>query len=222
MPARLKCIAIKSFPAIAACVCLLSSSARGALLNPGSGPIVTAGAATFAGLTPIADETNPFVGTDAFNAVKFSGTLESTVLREPGGTLDFAYRAVAAVGGPDTIETVSVNSYTGFTTDADYVAGTGSVPFSNANRLAFAAGDTISFAYQGASGIAPGLSTDWILVKTNATNFDNFGTTNFIDGGSGTVISFEPAVAVPEPMSMTLMLAIGGSFQLLRRTRRSV
>ena len=55
-------------------------------------------------------------------------------------------------------------------------------------------GFSLSFNYAApGNGIAPGDATDWILVKTNATNFDNLGQTTMIDGATGTVTSFEPA-----------------------------
>jgi hypothetical protein len=195
--------------------CMLSGQAFATVLAPGSGATPTPGLASFAGLTPVADEVNPFVATDAFSDVHFAGTLESEVFSTPGGTLDFAYH-VTNLTGPDSILTVSVNSYSNFSTDVDYVAGTGSEAFDFANRLAFASGDTISLDYTVAP-ITPTTTADWILVATNATSFDNLGTTNVIDGGSGSVVSFEPAV--PEPMSLSLILA-GGSMLMARRPGR--
>jgi len=83
-------------------------------------------------------------------------------------------------------------------------------------------GDYITLDYSTA-GIAPGDTSDTIVVKTNATQYDQEGDTAFIDGGGVTVNSLEPAgpVVVPEPMSLGL-LAAGGVICAARRSRRPI
>lgn len=194
----------------------LSAQARATILLPHSGPTVTPGLATFAGLIQLADQTVPFTGVDVFNAVKFGGTLETKVLVAPGGTLDFAYQVNANATGPDSIHTVTVSSYTNFNTDVDWIAGTGAVTYATANRLAVANGNTISFDYTAAANaIAPGDSNDWILIKTNAISFA-LGNTSVIDGGTANVQSYQP---VPEPASISLLI-LGSGALLSRRSRR--
>jgi hypothetical protein len=198
---------------------LVSAQARATILLPHSGPTVTPGTASFAGLTAVAgaDETIPFTGLDIFNAVKFAGTLESKVYREASGTLDFAYQVNADATGPDSIHGVSVSSYSNFSTDVDWIAGTGAVTYGSADRLAAGNGDTVSFDYSaGANAIAPGDSADWILIKTNAVFFNNLGNTSLIDGGTANLQTFQP---VPEPASIGL-LVLGAGMLLPRRSRR--
>ncbi|MDP9174653.1 MAG: PEP-CTERM sorting domain-containing protein [Planctomycetota bacterium] len=195
-----------------------ATAARATMMAPGSGPVVTPGTASFSGLTLVAgaDEIVPFIGVDVFNNVKFSGTLESRVYHDPSGSLDFAYQINAAPTGPDSIHSVSISSYSTFDTNVDYIPSTGAVTYGSANRLSVAAGEIISFNYTAlANSIAPGDSTDWILVKTNAFAFNNLGDTSVIDGGTADVVSFQP---VPEPASLGLLTVCCGAL-LTRRSR---
>jgi hypothetical protein len=198
---------------------MLNTQARATMLSPGGTPVATPGAVTFAGLTLLlgADETVPFTGIDVFNNVVFSGNLESRVYKEAGGTLDFAYQATADLGQPDSIQTITTINFAHFTTDVDYIASTGIVTYSKARRLSPLSGETLSFNFTPAlNQIAPGDTTDWILVKTNALTYDNNGDTSFIDGGTGDAQSYEP---VPEPASLSLLILGSGALLSRRRSR---
>jgi hypothetical protein len=104
-------------------------------------------------------------------------------------------------------------------------SGTGG-PYSTAARSSAGDGSTITFQYEPSEGdgIAPGETSDIILVKTNASSYDEDGDASFIDGGGANIdgVLLEPAgpMVVPEPMSLGL-LAIGGVICAARRPRRA-
>lgn len=63
-----------------------------------------------------------------------------------------------------------------------------------------------------------GDTSDIVMVKTDATQYDEFGDTALIDGGGVTVNSLE---LVPAPMSLGV-LAAGGVICAARRSRRRI
>jgi len=198
---------------------LLCGHAGAAPLLPGAPAETTPGTDTFAGLTPVADESFTITAYDQSSNPRFTATVESRVLEEPSGTLDFAYQVTndVSVGEPDSIEFVTLTNYSKFTTDADFVAGTGNVAYKDIQRASAVGGFQISMDYSPvANNIANGDSTDWVLIKTNATSYDNNGTTNLQDGATASVASFEP---VPEPISLGI-LAVGGAVMLANRPGR--
>jgi len=92
------------------------------------------------------------------------------------------------------------------------------------NLSSLESGGTISLDYSTEGGIAPGDTSDIVLVKTNASSYDEWGGASFSDDGSADIWAFEPAgapVAVPEPMSLGL-LALGGVICAARRPRRRI
>jgi len=202
---------------------LTASSARAQLtpLPPGGPDITTPGAGgiVLSADTPVAPPlTLPFIGTNALSQVVFTGTLTSQVFSDPlTGGLDFTYQ-VTNTGGPDSMHTISLTSYSGYPTNIDYVTGSGQVTYDFVNRIAPLAGFSINADYsQPTSAIAPGLTTDIIIVQTPATSFDTNGITNVIDGGTARVESYEPA-PIPEPASLSL-LAVGAGALIGRRRR---
>lgn len=205
-------------------VAFSNSLASASILVPGSGPTATPGTATLSGLTPVATETVPY----ASGSNTYAGDLISTVYLDSGtGDYDFGYQDVAFSGGTytDAIHTITVDSYTNgagyFTTDVDYVTDAGEIPYATASRPAFGPGDEISLDFVGGSleGIAPGDTSDLILVKTNAANYDPWGLTNFIDDTGATINTYEPAPGVvPEPASAAIA-AFGFCALALRRRK---
>jgi len=191
---------------------LFTSSGNSAIITPGGPAQSTPGAGTFAGLTPVelanntpADETYTVTAYDTSNNARYTAQIQSEVLRDPSGTLDFAYQVTnLSTPEPDAIHTVSLTSYRNFTTDVDYVSSTGAVTYDTVQRMAPGNGITLTFDYTpAANAIATGDSTDWIIIKTNATHFDNLGTVTTIDGATATVPAFE--ATVPEPASVGLL-----------------
>ena len=214
---------------LGACSLFLSAYTEAAVITPGAPSQSTPGNFTFAGLTQVdlpgpgnvpADETFTVTAYDTSGNARYTAAVESKVLLDPSGYLDFAYQVtnLGNTGLPDSLHTVSVTSYRGYTTNVDYVSGTGQVTYDTVDRLAVAQGVTLTFDYTPvANNIASGDATDWILIKTNATSFDNNGTTQLIDGATASVESFKP---VPEPVSLGF-LASAGLLLVARPVRRN-
>jgi hypothetical protein len=203
--------------------CFLFCERAGAVVfAPGGLAEPTPGTITFAGLTPLADETFSVTGYDQSvpPVARYTATVESKVLREPGtGILDFAYQVTntSPLSQPDSLHTVSVTGYRNYTTDVDYVTGTGAVTYDTVQRKAPFGGIAVSMDYTPvANAIAAGDATDWIIIRTNATSFDNNGSTSLIDGATASVVSYEP---VPEPVSIGVFV-LGAAAMLSRRWRR--
>lgn len=155
----------------------------------------------------IADPVIPFVGTDVFGDVVFTGTLQARVVREDvSGTLDFYFRIFNDPTSLDSIERLSTTSYGSFLTDVDWrIDGLGTVGPSDANRSS--SGSRVSFNFNDPldPGIDPGEGSRFFFIKTNATTFGP-GSTVLIDGGIAAVQTFAPAVTpVPEPSTLLLL-----------------
>jgi hypothetical protein len=155
-----------------------------------------------------------------------SGTIVSAVYREAGGTLDFYYQVNDGASSTSSIAREADTSYMGWTTDVNYrtdgssLTGGGFVngtlpPLGGDRDIP---GSTIGFNFTPpvSSQIAPGTSSDVLIIKTNATSF-TAGDASVIDGGAATVASFQP---VPEPAGIAVCVLAGGL--LLRRRSRSV
>jgi hypothetical protein len=171
------------------------------------------------GDTLIVTETNPFTGLDSFNNVKFTGNLTSSVYSDPNtGGFDFLYQATNNANSLDPFDEISIKNFVGFSTDADYVAGTGNVNPDTATRSS----DGKIVAFKFLSGVSQGQNTSELLVETNSLNY-MAGVGSVIDGGTGGALVEAPAVGVlmnnvPEPASFSAILIAGG--MLLGRRRR--
>ncbi len=141
-----------------------------------------------------------------------SGTLLTAVFREAGGTLDFYYQINNNANSATAIDRMTAVNFAGFLTSTGFrVDGAslgffvnGSVAPITADRNA--SGTTIGFSFSPPDGakILPGLSSDVLVISTNATAF-RAGNASLIDGGTQTVAAFQPsAPAVPEPTTMLL------------------
>jgi PEP-CTERM motif len=189
---------------------LFSPTAKAVVILPGQ-LLVPTGTGAFSG-TKIADVTTPFTGLAPGDVVSFTGSLESQVYREVGGTLDFVYQfSDDDVPTNDAIERFTVSGFSGFSTDADYVATTGASAPEFVTRQA-APGDVVGYQF---SGVAPGTDTDILVIHTNATATQS-GTASFQDGGNVSIAA--PVPAVPEPATIGL-LALAVSGLTLRRSR---
>jgi hypothetical protein len=210
----------------------MGSPAPATVLVPDGDNVTTPGLASLAGLIQQDTETVPFFGQDVFDNTLYAGYLISNVYYDPSTrAMDFTYQVVATTGYSDAIRAVSVSAFgdyppdapDGYTVDADYVSDLGEVAYDLVNLSSMDSGGTISLDYSTVGGIAPGDTTDVVLVKTNASWYDNYGGASFSDDGSANIVAFEPAgtPVVPEPMSLGL-LALGAVICATRRPRRQI
>jgi hypothetical protein len=160
----------------------------------------------------------------------YTGTLTSSVFRNGTGTLDFTYQFSNNASSNDFIARISVINFSGFTTDAGYVTGTGNAPL-EADRSAL--GDTVGFDFFNvlqpsvfpSNRIGPGQSSAVLVIRTDAVNFTT-GFASVIDGGAVTVFSYAPLtsrdVPTPEPATFGMIGAVlVGAAVLRRRSRRA-
>lgn len=160
-----------------------------------------------------------------------TGTLSAAVYRNSTGTLDFYYQVSNNAGSADPVERETNFSFllalpewltaVGFRTDGGsatlpgFAAGAVNPSFGDRSQN----GDTVGFQF-GPTGpaILPGQRSQVLVVSTDATNFTQ-GSSNVIDGGVATVLTFRPAPAstIPEPASFALL---GGGLLALAGVRR--
>lgn len=168
--------------------------------------------------SPIAD-TGPLAFTA--NSGTFSGTLEEWVAQDVNtGGLDFLYQVINSSGSADAIEHMSVTGYSGYTTDAGFCSnpgGGGAVPCGNPlggtgtlapSSIVHSSGNVVDFSFLN-DGIAPGVQTYDLVIKTNAEYYGS-GSANLIDGGVTSLTTYAPTTATPEPATTGLFL--GGLF----------
>jgi hypothetical protein len=206
--------------ATAALVATVCTSARAAFIDNGGLQFPAATVPAPAGGTVVADtRAVPVV------AQTFSGTVQSQVIsgdtNNPLGGETFVYRITNGSGSLNSIERATIDSFAGFTTDVGYVSGTGDAAPADASRGS--SGDIIGFDFKPFPGtvgtaIAPGQTTDFLVIRTNSPSFEA-STLSLIDGSTGTAPSFAPAAVVPEPAGVGLLLCAAGG--LLARRRRS-
>ena len=167
----------------------------------------------------VIDDTGPLAFTA--NSGTFSGTLEEWVVQDLNtGGLDFLYQVVNSSGSTDAIEHMSVTGYSGYTTDVGFCSNAGGggafpcdSPLGGSGTLApsfivHSSGSVVDFSFLNA-GIAPGVQTYDLVIKTNAEYYGS-GTANLIDGGVTSLTTYAPTTATPEPASTGLFL--GGLF----------
>jgi hypothetical protein len=162
----------------------------------------------------------------------FSFTFNEAVYSSASGTLDFLYQvdntssAFTATVNPATtclssgcgayyLTQESNENFAGFTTDVGYITNGSTLPgsiFSDGTGAPdtvdrSADGTTVDFNF-GISGsnIAPGVTTDVLVIATNATNWDNNGDLGltFADVSLDPSGVYEP-INSPEPSSLLLL-----------------
>lgn len=155
-----------------------------------------------------------------FNNASITGTVISSVYRNSGGLLDFAFQ-VHLDQSSNPVHRVSLYNFGLFSTDVGYsltplapYPGIGTIMANEANRSVD--GTVVGWDYDaGATGLNPGSTTFAMIVKTNASAYRP-GNVGIIDGVTANVNGFAP---VPEPASLAVISI--GALGVLRRRKTS-
>jgi hypothetical protein len=143
---------------------------------------------------------------DPFSVGGTSGTLETAVFREAGGTFDFYYQ-VNVTTTASTVDFLNVFGYTGFpTADEGYRTDGGSLPggvFVNGTVIptsVFRATDRIAFTI---TGVGTGQSSSVLEVQTAATAFVSTAVAQVAggDGQTNALATFGQPFRNPVPCS---------------------
>ncbi len=168
-------------------------------LPPNSTVPGTAG--TFGTLTEVAN-TGIRTGSSGTLNVRY-GESVSYDTANPLGGLDFIY-AFDNIGTTGVVESISLFSYDDFSADAIYVTKPGDIAPLTVTRTKSGAGTVIRFDFA-VPGVQAGQSSDYLVVRTNATNYTT-GNYTFQDGFTFQDLNtFVPAAATPEPSSLILL-----------------
>lgn len=189
--------------------------AQSSILLPGQA-LPPTGVVTLSGSVVADTGSVPFIGLNAFNVPVFTGSVDTKVISDIGG-LDFVYQFSDDSGSVDSIQRLTAGGYSGYTTDADYISGTGAAaPFLVSRSTN---GDVIGFSFLSSAAVGPGQHSDILFIKTDATNFAP-SAVSFSDGGTGSASSFAP-VTVPEPASLAVVAMGFGAMAMRRRKSRA-
>jgi hypothetical protein len=189
---------------VATAVLMSATSSLATLLPPGStlfpapaGP--PPGGAPAVGGGPLVV---PFV------TATFTGTLTSTVLAgdptNPLGGLTFTYLLSDSPASPGAIDRLTVASFMGATTDADFVPA-GGLPPTFIDRSIDSS--TVGFSFLnppvGPGALLPGTTSALLVVYTDSRGFAAT-LANIIDSNVARVASFAPVTVIPEPSTFVL------------------
>jgi hypothetical protein len=162
-----------------------------------------------------------------FVSPTYTGTLTSEVFTgdptNPLGGLTFVYQISNTSSFPGEIDRLTVSSFSGFLTDAVYVAGSASLAPTYIDRSS-GAGATVGFSFAqpplGFGSIQPGQTSDLLIVYTDAKGAA-VTLASTIDGSVAQVLSYAPTSNfIPEPSTFVLAgLAAVGLLASARRRR---
>jgi PEP-CTERM motif len=164
-----------------------------------------------------------------FVSPTYTGTLTSEVFQNDPtnpflGGLTFVYQISNTSSFPGEIDRLTVSSFSGFATDAIYVAGSASLAPTYIDRSSGPAGATVGFSFAqpplGSGSIQPGQTSDLLVVYTDAKSAA-FTLASTIDGSVAQVLSYAPTTnLIPEPSTFVLAgLATIGLVAFGRRRR---
>ena len=142
------------------------------------------------------------------------------------GCLNFVYYG-SNLGATGIIEHLTAYDFAGYSVNVGYETMSGDVAPATVDLSS--GGTTVSFDFPnmigGANDLNAGKSTDYLVVETNATNFDGLGSFGAIDGSAGSHVTYEPigpVSATPEPSSLVLLgTGLAGFAGAMRRKFRS-
>ncbi len=209
---------------VAAMIVLASSSqSTAALLAPG-GILFPAPAGGLNGGTSLA------VKNTAYVSATFTGTLHSEVFgSDPTnpfglGGLTFVYQITNTSNFASQIERITIPDFSGFQTNADYVAGAGGFIAPTYVDRSVSPGVTPGFGFLptpiGAGSIMSGQTSALLVIYTDARAFQST-TASIIDGSVTTTPSFAPSTVIPEPSSIVLAGFASVSLVWYLRRRRA-
>ncbi len=211
---------------LAAAVVLFTGSQALAVSLSAGGSYLATGAAVPVGGVPIAGGA-PL----AFSSATFSGTLTTTVISgdasNPYGGLTFTYLLSNDLASSHAIERLTINGYSGFLVEANYLTPTGDQIPTLFDRST-GAGDTIGESFInpisslpgfGNGVLSPGASSVLLVLQTDAVEYQ-LSTANVINGSVATVTTYAPVALIPEPSSIVLAaLGVLGLACWVRRRR---
>jgi hypothetical protein len=190
--------------AVATVVLLMVFSALPAAavpIAPGGSASISGASDPFGGATLLTSIIAPF--TSNLGSSDFSGTLSQYVY-QLGTGIGFKFVISANPSGTAAMERATMSFFTGFTTDANFISGTGtSVGPVSVGRQA--SGSNVSFNWDlSGPGIAPGKTAPSLYILTNAQSWGTGGIVSLINSGTASVAVYQ-SIAVPEPMSFLLL-----------------
>ncbi|HKN88486.1 MAG TPA: PEP-CTERM sorting domain-containing protein [Nitrospiraceae bacterium] len=161
--------------------------------------------------------------TTTITTSSFSASIREAVFTPSGipNTTDYYFQVVNAPGSSDAIGRVTDRSFDLFTTNVflrtDNAGGGGSAGFTASTIAPIGidrdiSGQTVGWNFEkGASpALAPGSTSEILVVRVNSPSFSTNGQFNAIDGAVGSTASFAPEEprsipSVPEPASVLLL-----------------
>ena len=162
--------------------------------------------------------------TSDLGASDFSGSFLEDVSMDPdntfgAGDLTWYIEITNDRSSGQALETVSASSFKGFMTDVGYTTTVAGVTPATVSRGP--SGATVNFLFPAPGTIAPGDTTVWLTIMTNATSF-TAGDLSVIDEGAATVAGFAPT-SVPEASTWAMLLLgfAGLGFAGYRKTPRA-
>ena len=191
---------MKSFNKLAV-LCAVLALSSSAFASPIAGTLVyDSGIQTVTGQSTFTAIAESFAFTDLSNA--FAGCNNDCL----------TFGVLVQDGTGNTIERISYGAFTGFLSQAGFVATGGIAPTSVAANL------NGGYDFNFATGLGNGSTSDFLYVQTNAKSF-TLGTIGVIDNSAGSATA--PIPATPEPSSLMLMgsglVSAAGMFMRRRR-----